>query len=201
MLKAATGAQDTPLNRGAPDVETSCLDVSDRCGDLAEVAQRCDVIVSASDSPAPSLHEDIHRLSLKLGVPWITCGPLNSIEGLVGPFFVPHETCCYFCYQSRLKGNLTCYEEHAAFEAYVKENEGRTAEFGFLHPFPMIIGNLLALEVVKHVTGFATPATYGAVISLNLLTLRLEQHEIFKLPRCEECSAVAGAPPRSLWRK
>jgi molybdopterin/thiamine biosynthesis adenylyltransferase len=130
--------RDTSLELINPGVKISSASLDDG-GGLVEMAKGCNVIVSASDSIAFSMQDVMHRLSLRLNVPWITCGPLNSIEGLVGPFFVPRETCCYYCYQTRLKSNLTRYDEQIAFEDYVKKNEGRTAEFGFLHPFPMIL--------------------------------------------------------------
>jgi bacteriocin biosynthesis cyclodehydratase domain-containing protein len=161
----------------------------------------CDVIAVAIDNIAFTIYEQVHNASLTEGIPWIVCSPLNSIEGIVGPFFVPGETCCYRCYQHRIQSNLTRHAEYIAFESYVKDREGRTAEYGYLGPFPMIIGNLLALEIVKHLTGFASPETYGRLITLNFLTLRMQHHEVFKLPRCPDCSPSKDLPPKSLWSR
>jgi len=166
---------------------------------ITSAMRGCDVIAVAVDNVAFSVYERVHNTSINEGIPWIMCSPLNSIEGIVGPFFVPPETCCYRCYDLRIKSNLTRYAEYMAFEAYVKDREGRTAEYGFLNPFPMIIGNLAALEIVKHITGFVSPETYGCLIALNFVTLQMEHHEVFKLPRCPDCSPARGLPPKSMW--
>jgi thiazole/oxazole-forming peptide maturase SagC family component len=169
--------------------------------ELSSIMKKCDVVAVAADTVEFAIYEKVNKASLINDVPWLMCGPLNSIEGKVGPFFIPHETCCYRCYELRTKSNLKGYAEYMAFESYVREREERAAEFGYLNPFPVIMGGLAALEIIKHITGFASPETYGCLTTLDFLTFRTERNEVFKLPRCPDCSLAKDLPPRSLWSK
>jgi bacteriocin biosynthesis cyclodehydratase domain-containing protein len=159
------------------------------------------VIAVTTDRPEFSVYEEMNRASLRHGIPWITCSPLNSVEGAVGPFFVPFETCCYRCYDLRVKSNIAGYSEYIAFEAYALKRNGRVPEYGYLPAFPNVLGNLAALELVKHLTGFIPPETYGRVLSINFITLHTQIHEVLKLPRCPDCGPPSHLPPIALWSK
>lgn len=167
--------------------------------DVMHAVRDVDIVVVADDRPQPLMYQRINRVCLAQNIPWIIAGSLNSIEGIVGPLFVPHETCCYNCYERRIKSNLAAYEESIAFEDYLKKEQRRPADYGHLAPFAAMIGNLVALEIIKHLTQFASPETYGSLFSINFLTLRTELHDVLKLPRCSECGPSAHIPPRALW--
>jgi bacteriocin biosynthesis cyclodehydratase domain-containing protein len=166
---------------------------------LAQVLQATDLVIVALDKPQPLIYERVNRLCLAQGRAWMMCGCLNSVEGMVGPLFVPRQTCCYRCFELRRKSNIEAYNEDTAFQDFLKDRKGQTADYGHLAPFPAILGNLVALEVVKHLTQFTRPETYGAIYCLNFLTLRTQIHEVLKLPRCPDCGPAATIPPRSPW--
>lgn len=117
----------------------------------------------------------------------------------VGPFFIPHETCCYTCYDRRVKSNLEAYQEYLAYEKYLAEKDKCPAAYGSLPSFATVAGGLIAVEVTKHLTQFLVPKTYGAVFCLNFLTLETELHEVWKLPRCPSCGPLVHTPPRAVW--
>ena len=193
-------ATASPADRD-PDTTRTIVDASGSAAAIDAAVGGCDVVAVATDKLEPSIYDEINRISLADGIPWIICSPLNSIEGAVGPFFVPHETCCYRCYELRAKSNLSADNEYIAYEEHERKKNGRTADYGHLLPFPMVLGNLMALEVVKHITKFALPETYGRVLSFNFLTLEARLHDVLKLPRCQDCSPSRGFPPLALWSK
>jgi thiazole/oxazole-forming peptide maturase SagC family component len=168
---------------------------------LAQALHGADIVIVALDKPQPSICERVNRICIEQSTVWMMCGCLNSVEGTVGPLFVPRQTCCYKCYDLRLKSNIEAYKEHTAFEEFLKGKEGQTADYGYPAPFPAVIGNLVALEVIKHVTQFSPPETYGALFCLNFLTLRSHVHEVFKLPRCPVCGSASDLPPKAFWSK
>lgn len=121
------------------------------------------------------------------------------MAGTVGPFFVPYETCCYTCYDRRVKANLEAYHEYLAYQKYLGKSMKHPAPYGYLPSFAAIIGDLIAIETIKHLTQFVVPKTYGATFSLNFLTFESEFHEVWKLPRCPSCGPAARTPPRAVW--
>jgi len=167
--------------------------------DITSIATEKDVLVVASDAPCPGLHELVNHVCLKKRIPWITSGSLRSMAGTVGPFFVPYETCCYTCYDRRMKSNLEAYQAYLAYEKYLAKKEKHPATYGYLPSFAAIIGDLIAVEIIKHLTQFFVPKTYGAAFSLNFLTFETEFHEVWKLPRCPTCGPAARTPPRAVW--
>ncbi len=197
-----TTALSLLVEKNHPDVafqaEEGRLETHD---DVARAVTGNDVVIVAFDKPRLSIFEQVNRVCLDENIPWITCGSLNSIEGIVGPFMVPRETCCYKCYELRSKANLDAYSEYVTFEEYLREKDGRTADHGHLPSFPAVIGHLIALEVIKHLTQFVPPETYGSIFSINFLTLQAQRHEVLKLPRCPACGPAANTPPRALWSR
>lgn len=166
---------------------------------ILQIVKGQDVIVVAMDEPRMAIFDWVNQICLDENIPWLVCSSLNSIEGTVGPFIVPRETCCYECYRLRLKSNLDAYDEYVAFEKYVREHEGRTASYGYLSQFPAILGEFVALEVVKHLTLLVPPETYGSLFSINFMTLQARSHEVLKLPRCPVCGPAKDQPPKSYW--
>jgi len=81
-------------------------DILDSPDDIAAIASEKDVLVVALDAPRVGLHEIVNHVCLEKRIPWMTCGNLRSVACSIGPFFVPYETCCYTCYDRRMKSNL-----------------------------------------------------------------------------------------------
>jgi bacteriocin biosynthesis cyclodehydratase domain-containing protein len=167
--------------------------------DITSIAAEKDVLVMALDAPRAGLHELVNHVCLEKRIPWITSGSLRSMAGTVGPFFVPYETCCYTCYDRRMKSNLEAYQAYLAYEKYLEQDGKHPATYGHLPSFAAIIGDLIAVETIKHLTQFFVPTTYGAAFSLNFLTLETELHEVWKLPRCPSCGPAVRTPPRAVW--
>jgi bacteriocin biosynthesis cyclodehydratase domain-containing protein len=60
--------------------------------------------------------------------------------------------------------------------------------------------DLLALEVIKILTRFSQPVTYGSLFTLDLLTFEAALHPVLKIPRCPHCSpAAAQRPALIIW--
>ena len=51
----------------------------------------------------------------------------------------------------------------------------------------VFMNGLTVLEIVKDLSGLIPPLTYGAQLSVNLLTSVFDLHPVLKLPRCPVC--------------
>jgi bacteriocin biosynthesis cyclodehydratase domain-containing protein len=142
----------------------------------------------------PGFYEVFNQACLEEKITW-TSYRLFGFEVNIGPTVIPYETPCYKCFDLRRKGNLTFYEEYTLLERYLKEHQFPS---GYLYITPGI--GLAVLEVIKLLTRFVDPATYGKFFSVNLLTLETRLHSILKLPQCPHCGRPAkGRPTIHIW--
>jgi len=187
------------MGRHSPFVKFSSSEKKVRSSqDIRSLVKERDLAVLCVDRPFPAVSHWMNEACLEEGVSWIS-GYLEEDEGIIGPSVVPHLTPCYKCYELRLKGNLTHYDEYMAYERYVWEKGGDQREFPKLDPFAEIVAGHLTLEIVKILSKFAAPVTYGHIYTINFFTLEAKLHEILKLPRCPACSPKRNIPSRKTW--
>ncbi len=166
--------------------------------DIRYLVKGRDLAILCLDTPSPAFSHWMNEACLEEGVSW-TSAWLEEEEGMIGPSIVPHLTPCYRCYDLRMKGNLAHYDEYLAYERYVWEKGTKQEEIASLCSFAGIVAGHLALEVIKILSKFVAPATYGHIYTINFLTLEAKLHEILKLPRCPSCSPKRKFPPRKAW--
>jgi thiazole/oxazole-forming peptide maturase SagC family component len=145
--------------------------------------------VLCADSFEPALYEAFNELALATGTPW-TSGRMAGLEFHIGPTVIPFETACYKCFELRFKSNLPDLSEYQLFESFISSNRVSEGALAF-SPAP----SLLALEVLKSLAWFASPATWGRMYSFNLVTLEARLHPVLKLPRCPACGRPAQSRP------
>jgi len=153
-----------------------------------------DLIVLCDDGFDPERHRAVNRLCLQRGIRWTSCRNLGyRVE--VGPLVVPHETACFNCFEMRKASNA---ESYGAFLAVRERLTERGAGLGALN---ITLGyEVLALEVVKSLSGFSPPSTYASVWSFDPVTLRSQLHPVLKVPRCPVCRGSArNAPSMAIW--
>ena len=151
--------------------------------------QEMDYLVVCQESFQPQILEWINHACLELKLTWTWCA-LDGHTGTIGPTIIPKQLACWKCYDLRVKANVDHYEEYLAFDEYLRKSESNTVRFGYLLPSLDLIAGLTALEVIKDLSGLTPPLTYGAQISVNLLTTEFDLHPVLKLPRCPVCGRL-----------
>ena len=179
------------------DLHVECIPLgagSDAVQGIAMPTDNPDVLILCEDRFDPNQYSTINRLCLERAITWIGCRNLGSrIE--VGPLIVPLETACFKCFELRKAANSAFYESFLA-------TQGLLAASGMsLGSLNITIGyEILALEVIKILTGFSRPLTYGSVYSFDLVTFEGKLHPALKIPRCPECNgALRDRPTFSIW--
>ncbi len=130
----------------------------------------------------------LNSVSLELKVPLLLYRQ-RTLEIDLGPLIFPGETACYVCYERRCTAASASSERRTPTEA-----EGAK--------FRLALGvDLLALEVLKFLSGAVEPITRSRLWRLNLATGVTEIHPILKLPRCPACGIHKARPPRKLWEE
>ncbi len=200
-LVGVGGFQPHDVGRNRQDVVSHRLSAAsevDFCplGDpFAEEAwSNVDLIILCSDGYDRELYGRVNALALERNTRWISYRAAG-IGYEVGPLVVPHETACYRCLEYRRAANAPLYDE-AASVATQLTREGKS-----IGSLPIAFGaDVVALEAIRLLSGFARPLTYGAVFTFDLLSYEGALHPVLKIPRCRACSRGKSRPSMMVWR-
>jgi bacteriocin biosynthesis cyclodehydratase domain-containing protein len=128
-----------------------------------------------------------NEAALETGLSWTSAALLDGREPHIGPTIVPGETACYKCYELRYKSNVTHLESQVQFETFIQQT-GQSKDFGLLPPIASMVGTLLAIDVVRALSGAEEALTKAALITVDASSLAIQRHPVLKLPRCSACS-------------
>ena len=166
------------------------------CHELLE----SDFIVVCSDGMAMGSYDVIGKISMARGVPWLSAR-IDRTLGIIGPLVEPGKTACFTCYELRSRANSTHAKDHdAMFRFWRSSSDERGAGGDVVLPgFAAVVGNIAAMDVVKHLGGYGRTWTLGRVLHIDINTLEANPHSVLKLPRCPTCSTARHHPLTRIW--
>lgn len=147
----------------------------------------CDFVICCVDPGLSAVIYRLNRVCLQAGIPWTSC-VVSGFEGVLGPTIHPHETACYMCYSMRAVACADNPDEAFSYLRFLdrrKQDDSGTREnlvFG-----SGIMGNMIALEALKQLTGFSPPSALGQLIVVDFLQLTLQKHMVLRKPWCPVC--------------
>jgi bacteriocin biosynthesis cyclodehydratase domain-containing protein len=147
--------------------------------------ERPDLIVLCDDGFDPDCFDSVNRYCLEQRLTWTSYRDLGT-RYEIGPLVVPFETACFACLEQRRRGNVPSYDERLTMRRALSAAGGSLGRLNLT-----LGGDVLALEVIKVLTRFGRPMTYGAVYSFDVASLEGVLHPVLKLPRCRACGHPA----------
>ena len=171
-------ADETESALGSLGVATLC-DVAD-----------ADFVVACQESPGFGFFDAVNGECLERGTRWLRVAVLGTTAHL-GPTTVPYESCCYTCFDLRVRSHEPDPDAFTAYRALAGADEGALA------PLRAALAAEAALETARIFTGFAPPATIGRFYEIGARTPERIGHDVLKVPRCPSCGR--GGPPREPW--
>jgi bacteriocin biosynthesis cyclodehydratase domain-containing protein len=112
---------------------------------------------------------------------------LQNYVGYVGPLVFPGETACFECLQSRYNAQIDNTEGlRAADELYVDSDD----VVGFHPAMASALGDVAAFELTKFFVRSLPAPRIATQLEMNLLSSRMTQRRILKVPRCGTCSPL-----------
>jgi ribosomal protein S12 methylthiotransferase accessory factor len=145
------------------------------------------LVVLSDDYLRPEL-EAINREALASGRPWMLARPVGNTVWL-GPVFRPAQTACWSCLAQRLRSNRQ-------LEHYLERRKGRSEPVRLpISLLPSTVHaalHLTAQEVAKAVVLGGKYGLDGQVLTLDVLTLETQRHELVRRPQCPDCSDGAS---------
>jgi adenylyltransferase/sulfurtransferase len=153
-------------------------------------------VICCLDAGQSSLIYKLNRACLQAGIPW-TSGMASGFEGIVGPTVSPYETACYLCYKMRAVACSENPEEEFAFQRLLdrrKHDDSDRREN--LSVGAGMIGNMLALEALKVLTGALEPSLLGKIAVIDFLHFSMKKHMVLRKPWCPACGSTGQATNR-----
>jgi ribosomal protein S12 methylthiotransferase accessory factor len=169
-------------------------------GALAELPARleapADLVVVALPGDALGELDAVARAAHARGVRSVYAH-LEGTDAVVGPAVLPGVSACWNCARLRRLGHAP--DPAAAHELQLAALAGGMPrrERSYLAPAAGLLGHLIALEVLKLLTGYAPSGIVGRQLVQSLVTLETTRHTIVRMPWCEVCGGPgpAGDPP------
>jgi len=147
------------------------------------------VLCAASDFGEVDALLQVNRLSIRLSKPFLPVW-LSDMKGYVGPLNYPHDTACFRCYRLRADSNNSNYDVTRALRRHISTDARPGMATGLLPPMASVLGEIAAMEIVKHIGQFVPVDTIGRIIEINLLSFSSVARRVLKVPRCPDCSDV-----------
>ncbi len=147
-----------------------------------------DLVVAAPDpEELPELAE-WNRTALLRGQPWLQVLPFDGRVGVVGPLYIPGETCCYDCYRRRRRANLR-WEE--ADEQALEQSPAAYPAPPALRDMLAASAALVALDWLYQGEGGRAATVWAGSVSVLRWGggIEVSRHQVYRVPRCPECFA------------
>ncbi|NEP00036.1 MAG: TOMM precursor leader peptide-binding protein [Symploca sp. SIO2E9] len=159
-----------------------------------QVAQQGDLTVVLSDDYLQEGLADFNQESLSLKRPWMLVKPMGSTIWL-GPIFEPGKTGCWQCLAQRLRNN------HPV-ETYIQKHKGMSVSISTslaaIASTEKIGLNLAATELVKWIVQGENKQLEGVLVSVDTISLKIENHMVVKRPQCSSCGEPAKSSRKPL---
>lgn len=143
-----------------------------------------DLVVSCADYPSTKeVGIIISDYCYPRGIPAIIGGGYNTHIGSIGITIVPQKSPCFRCYIAQANKNTQDIEKdyQLIFEAKSTRNYGSLAAIAGL------IGNYIALDIMKILTGFSEPSSEGKFIEYNFVKNKWKEQLIIADKNCKIC--------------
>lgn len=196
----ASEAEKTGLSlrkQYASRVVTIPTTIDDAAG-WEETVAAASVVAVLSDTMSMSGYDRANEACIKHGVPWVSAR-IDRQRAIIGPFVIPNQTACFACFEARSRANADHPEDHEALYRHWKDLNGRRDMWPSLLPFAGIVGNFVALDLLRVLAGEHLSAAAGRIVNIDLPTMERSVHEVLKLPRCPACSRLRDRRPTKIW--
>ncbi len=152
-------------------------------GEIAKLIEGYDMVIDAVDWPSHEIERWVNSACFSTGVPYIAMSHFPPVAR-VGPLYVPGKTGCFLCQEAAYR------RAYPLFDTAIDQLRGKESPAATLGPGAGLVGNLVALEILHHLTGLAEPATLGAAVTVDLRTMVVEREDVPREADCLVCGEL-----------
>jgi thiazole/oxazole-forming peptide maturase SagC family component len=158
---------------------------------LRAVASQADFLVAALESYSARILHAVNAVTLEAEKPWMSVYTDGS-EALIGPIYVPGETCCYNEYEIQHEATLVGMKEAYLLYKEALSDERVDESHLVLPPYLHIASGLAATAIVRFLLS-GRSALVGRSTRLDFERLSVDYEDVLRLPRCPACSSQRPA--------
>lgn len=147
--------------------------------DIEEVIAGSDLVIAAADSPPHQIDRWTDQACFASGIPYLTISQ-QPPKIRMGPLYVPGQTGCFDCLESRYRRDHPDYDSVVASSPLTSP----AATFG---PACGMVGSMAANEAVAFLAGLWTPATAGRSWIIDLRSFAITAGESVAEDGCPRC--------------
>jgi len=144
-------------------------------------------VVDTADSPPYAISRWLDAACVRAGTPRISAGQFPP-RVRIGPTYVPGRTGCLECQERAARRAYPLYDELADLR------RAEPAVAATLGPASGLVGSIIGMEILHHLTGLAPPATLGAGVTIDLRDLSLEWETVAHDSGCPRCGHLGADP-------
>ncbi|MGW1991439.1 HesA/MoeB/ThiF family protein [Embleya sp. NPDC001921] len=149
--------------------------------DLADLVTGCDLVVGCADQPSVAAMAQTVSAACLPDIPHLVAGGYSHHVGVLGALVVPGVTPCRHCLTEVLGRE---HGRDAASPLVPKRPHG-----GVIGPQTGIVGNILALEALRHLLGMETVLGHR-VVEIDFWPMEFRSRTIDRSPTCPYCSQL-----------
>jgi bacteriocin biosynthesis cyclodehydratase domain-containing protein len=185
LLAETLGSQPLPARQLVHLTSTS---VDEAVKNLRSMIGDSDLLVTATRNAPAELFHAVNRLCLDQNRSWLRAND-DGINVEIGPHIRPFRSGCYTCMALRLaSAEDFAVEEHLYQQHLAKSRPaGATPPLGEAISVATLAASLVALEVVRILSGLAATSLLNAVLTVEPVSGAFRTNRFFSVPRCPEC--------------
>jgi bacteriocin biosynthesis cyclodehydratase domain-containing protein len=144
-----------------------------------------DLVVVAPEPEELGELESWNRRAVESGTPWLQALPFDGHMAVVGPLYVPGETCCYECYRRRRAANVS----YPTDDYWALEDS--PASYPSPPPMRHMVAGLAAMFALQWLSDRAAGRASQPVATMHALewapSVEVSRHRVYRVPRCQVC--------------
>jgi bacteriocin biosynthesis cyclodehydratase domain-containing protein len=155
------------------------------------------VLVAPNRTVDPNRLTVLNRACLRNGIRWLHAA-MDGPFVFVGPAFLPGESPCYECLETRIFLNLRDGANYQRYKQALAAAQVRLGAPPLLAPVGGVLASHLALETLNLLlTGWTF--TVGRMLALHLPTMEFSFPEVLRVPGCPGCGSVPERDGEALY--
>ncbi|MDQ4132460.1 MAG: TOMM precursor leader peptide-binding protein [Actinomycetota bacterium] len=146
------------------------------------------VVVAPCRVVNPVRYKVLNRAARRHAIRWLHAA-LDGPFVLVGPTFVPPQSSCYECLETRVFLNLRDGANYQRYKRALALAEVRLGQPPLLSPLTGLLASHLALEALNLIlTGWTF--TVGRMLAIHVPTMEISFPDVLRVPGCPGCGSV-----------
>jgi bacteriocin biosynthesis cyclodehydratase domain-containing protein len=166
-----------------------------------ESDKKPNIRIAVGTSHLDPLLKEVNDMALEDHIPWLSLVPYDGQAAWVGPFFIPHQSACLHCYNLRKSANFA----DDVFRSELMDIKPVNSDKQPVYNQPI---NLVQTGIASNlITEWVALSDYGpsampggfTTINLNDKGVSVDNHRVYRVPRCQKCSPVADTGFPQVW--